>query len=428
MCPLCYNKDMKKTGGNTVYKWIICASCTFILFINVGFTSSAFGIHLPYIMASGNYSNSQISMIITLKTLSNLAGIFYADRYVERFGLRRGIAAALAAGTAGFLCMGAAQGLALYYVGGLLMGLASGLGGFMVVSILINNWFSENIGLALGVCSAGSGIALILLPLLVTGLISSSGLGTAFYVEAALEAAAFALALLVLRDVPEGFSRIPDRATEDLFEQKPAAGPETGAAVHVRHSIGNSRLLVAAAAAAMLFTGWASNIPNYFTLLYIGSGYDDITAARMFSVIGIILTVWKLVFGRLNDIIGTRISSVTAYLLLSAGCSAACFCGLHSAVMNAAAVFCLATGLITTTVLISCLAIDLSSEEDFKRILRIMNTAFWAGILLSSYVIGMMADHFGSYIQSFALCGALSLAALALLLAVYKVQHEKTNG
>jgi MFS family permease len=419
---------MKKIGGNTVYKWIICASCTFILFINVGFTSSAFGIHLPYIMASGNYSNSQISMIITLKTLSNLVGIFYADRYVERFGLRRGIAAALAAGTAGFLCMGAAKGLALYYVGGLLMGLASGLGGFMVVSILINNWFSENIGLALGVCSAGSGIALILLPLLVTGLISSSGLGTAFYVEAALEAAAFALALLVLRDKAgeETAGGMPDAADDTREPETAKNNAQHGASL--RHSIGNSRLLVAAAAAAMLFTGWGSNIPNYFTMLYIGSGYDDIPAARMFSAIGIILTVWKLVFGRLNDKAGTRISAIIAYLLLSAGCAAACFCGLRSAVINAAAVFCIATGLITTTVLISCLAIDLSSAEVFKRMLRIMNTAFWVGILLGSYVTGLMADHFGSYIQSFALCGALSLAALALLLAVYKVQHEKTNG
>lgn len=427
MFPLCYNKDMKKTGGNTVYKWIICASCTFILFINVGFTSSAFGIHLPYIMASGNYSNSQISMIITLKTLSNLVGIFYADRYVERFGLRRGIAAALAAGTAGFLCMGAAKGLALYYVGGLLMGLASGLGGFMVVSILINNWFSENIGLALGVCSAGSGIALILLPLLVTGLISSSGLGTAFFVEAGLEAAAFALALLVLRDRPEGAAGVQLASETELQEQQSVAAAEPGAEVFEHHSIGNSRILIAAAAAAMLFTGWGSNIPNYFTMLYIGSGYDDITAARMFSAIGIILTVWKLVFGRLNDKAGTRISAIIAYLLLFAGCTAACFCGLHSAVINAAAVFCIATGLITTTVLISCLAIDLSSAEVFKRMLRIMNTAFWVGILLGSYVTGLMADHFGSYIQSYALCGALSLAALALLLAVYKVQHEKTN-
>ncbi len=410
---------MKKTGGNNVYKWIICACCTFILFINVGFTSSAFGIHMPYIMDSGDYTNSQTSMIITLKTLSNLLAIFFADRYVGRFGLRRGIAAALAAGTAGFLCMGAAKGLALYYAGGLLMGLSAGFAGFMVVSILIRNWFSENIGLALGVCSTGSGVALILLPLLVTRLISASGLSAAFYLEAALETGALVLALLVLRDRPGAEESIIETEKEGVRRE-----PETAV---MRHSIGDSKLLIAFTAAAMLFTGWTSNISNFFTLLYTGSGYDEITVSRMYSAIGIILTVWKLVFGRLNDRAGTRRSTVIAYLLLTAGCAAACFCFLHNRVVNAAAVFCIATGLITTTVLISCLAIDLSSEEHFKRVLKIMNIAFWVGILLSSYVIGHMADYFGSYIPSFALCGALSLAALLLLLIVYRAQHEKTH-
>ena len=416
------------SAENTRYKWIICACSTFILFINVGFTSSAFGIHMPYIFSSGWFSNSGASLIITVKTFTNLIAIMLADRAVGRFGLRKILAAALAAGTAGFAFMGAAssaaaaiQGRLLYYSGGALLGIASGLGGFMVISILIRDWFSEGVGLALGVCSAGSGIALFVLPRLVTGLISAAGLDAAFFAEAALEFSAMLLALFLIRDL-YGDSGNDGNNDSEGPGQDVLQGTASDRGIASVSSIDG---LHAAAAASMFLTGFASNIPNYFTMLYIGAGYDDAVAADLYSLMGVILTIWKLLFGRLNDRFGTRRCMAVSYAFLTAGCLLACMCVLHSSFVNAAAVFALAIGLITTTVLISCLAIDLSTREGFARMLKLMNTGFWAGILVSSYVMGWLADLFGNYIPSFAVCGIVSLAALLLLCAVFSKRFNR---
>ncbi len=79
------------------YRYVICACGTALIFISVGLLSNAFPIYFPFIMEIRGFSNTQISLLTTMRSLTALFSMFAADRYYERLNLKRGIALALCA-------------------------------------------------------------------------------------------------------------------------------------------------------------------------------------------------------------------------------------------------------------------------------------------------------------------------------------------
>ena len=58
-------------------------------FVCVGLVSNAFSICLPFIIKVHGFSNTQISLLATMKSVTSLLAMFAADRYYGRLGLKR---------------------------------------------------------------------------------------------------------------------------------------------------------------------------------------------------------------------------------------------------------------------------------------------------------------------------------------------------
>ena len=95
-------------------------------------------------------------------------------------------------------------GMAIY--GGILAGIGYGFGSMIPATILINRWFHRKKGLAIGLCSASTGLAMIVFSPILTAICETRRLQACFLVEAVFSLVCAVLVFLLIRESPEKLS------------------------------------------------------------------------------------------------------------------------------------------------------------------------------------------------------------------------------
>lgn len=73
------------------YRYVICFCSCLLIFMSVGLLSNAFPIYFPFIMKEHQFSNTQLSLLTTMRSVTALICMFFTDRYYARLNLKRGI-------------------------------------------------------------------------------------------------------------------------------------------------------------------------------------------------------------------------------------------------------------------------------------------------------------------------------------------------
>ena len=186
--------------------WAICLGCTLMLFVCGGLSVNAFSVTQPYVLAYGGFTNTQTSMINTIRALSYLGCMFAAPLFFRTLGYRLGTAVAVAFSAVSFAVFAASKTLAGFYLGGVLAGIGYGFGSMIPATILINRWFHRKKGLAIGLCSASTGLAMIVFSPILTAICETRGLQACFLVEAVFSLVCAVLVFLLIRESPEKLS------------------------------------------------------------------------------------------------------------------------------------------------------------------------------------------------------------------------------
>ncbi len=179
-----------------------CAGCTLMLFVTCGLAFNVFSAAQPYVLAQNGFTNTQTSLITTIRSAAYLLGTFAIGRYYRRLGYRTGCALAAMLACVSFLLFAAAKSLAAYYFAGAVAGVSYALGSMVPASILMRRWFRAHSGLAIGICSAGTGLATVVFSPLFTAIAESGGVDRAFLWTAAFCAAAAVLVFFLIRSDP----------------------------------------------------------------------------------------------------------------------------------------------------------------------------------------------------------------------------------
>ncbi|MFQ8926974.1 MAG: hypothetical protein ACLR53_02705 [Evtepia gabavorous] len=66
------------------YGWVICVTCTLLLFVTMGTVSNGFSIYLPYIMAERGLTHAQTSSLVTLRCLVAFVAMLLIEDTIER--------------------------------------------------------------------------------------------------------------------------------------------------------------------------------------------------------------------------------------------------------------------------------------------------------------------------------------------------------
>jgi sugar phosphate permease len=216
------------------YSWIVAAVTFVILLVGAGVRATP-GVLMVPLETEFGWNRTAISFAVAVNiALFGLIGPF-AAAVMNRFGVRRVLAAALALMTVAVACttlMRAEWHLVVLW--GVLVGGGTGATSMILAAIVATRWFDAQRGLVLGTLSAANATGqLVFLPLLAS-LAEQRGWRTATLVVAAAAAMVFGLVLMLMRDRPEDLGLRPYGARESAAASPPALSPVGALAVAVR--------------------------------------------------------------------------------------------------------------------------------------------------------------------------------------------------
>lgn len=384
---------------NRHYEKVIVGCCFLFIFANIGLASTAFSVHQPYLVAMDGIGDTGGSLILSVRTLVSFVAMLVVDRYYRALDVRVGVSVACLCTAVGFFVYSIAGSLPPFFAGAVLLGLGYGLGGMVAMTYLANRWFSTGIGGVVGFASMGSGLASIVMPLVVVRVIEAWSLQVAFVVEGATAAIVGAIVFALLRNRPS-----------DLGMQPYAGGTGKGGKRRAHDLSPAPRGERMALFAAMVGVGiFCCCGITYMSVLATSSGFDTVFAATLVSIAGVALTIAKFVVGELFDHLGAPRASAIMFAFALAGFVLACFAGLGIPVVMIAAALLIGTGLSLGTVGISVWSIDAQQIKNFQ-------VAYALGGFIANTLPGIVKDLVGTYVVSYAaVCAIIAFSAVIVL-------------
>ena len=395
------------------YSWVICFCGALMMFIGIGLPGNTFSGYLPFLIESG-YTNTQVSTLGTIRFLSALGAMFFAVQYIKKTGVRLGIAlAGLSAGLS-FAAYGFARNYVMCCVGAVLSGFADSLGGLVPLSILISNWFKKSRSTAMGIVTAGTGVATIGIPSLQTWIIETYSMKAAFFAEAIFVLSCVVVIFLLVRDNPEemGLEAYGAEHGQENAENARSLSLDSG-------GLHGKMLVLMCIAVFPLGTVGTTAFTN-LQILYTTAGIEPAHAAVYFTVAGGCLTLGKLLYGKLADSVGVYKTSFLFFGCVTFGLVLCCFADNGGSALACAAMALYGFGISLTTVGFSTIIASLSTAHDYPWTLRKTQIIYKLGSLAFSFLPGVVADSVGSYVPTYYMFVVLSVMIAVMILMIYR--------
>lgn len=388
--------------------WLVCAGAMLLMFISTGMVVNTLTVYLPYILSEYGLTNSQGSLINTIRCLASLGAMFFVERYYQKTGLRRGTVFAMILCVMSYVLYALARSFLGFCLGSVVAGVGCSLGGIVAATIAVDTWFSGSRGTAMGICTAGSGLAMVILPPVLTGILENTGVSAAFFAEAGMMAVLSLLILLIFRkESPADAGLTPYGEAGD--------GPVKASSGAVLPKGYFLPLLL-----AMAFVGSVGGPGfNHLPVFYSSIGYESMTVALGMSMIGFVLMLGKCAYGIITDRIGSYRTNYLFLGLLVLGFALCCMMSGQGWMLYAAQL-CLGMGMCVCTVGLPVWAGDLTDPAVHARTVQRFQTAYSVGALLFSPVPGMVADAFGGYRPAYVGFTVQAVVILVILQLAYQ--------
>lgn len=386
------------------------------VFVNIGMTSTAFSVHQPYLVIIEGVGDTGGALILSVRTIVSLLVMLAVDRYYQLLDVRRGVALACFFTSLGFFAYSFASTLPQFFLGAVATGMGYGLGGLVAMTLLANRWYKEGMGTALGFATMGSGIASIVMPLVVVAIIEAHSLSSAFFFEGLFSLAAAIAMLLLIRNNPADMGLSP-------YEGKPNKTRRAHPRAQLVEAPKHERLLFLFA--MVLVGAYCSGGMVYISVLATSSGFSSVFAALVLSTAGVALAVSKFATGVLFDLIGVPRGSLVVFVIGAIGFTLCLFLSSgNPAIMIAAAIF-LGAGFSHGSVGISAWSLDTAPKDQVARHVKHCQMGFTLGSIFTNTLPGIIKDLTGSYVVSYMGMFVLMLICAFIVLRYYRVFAAK---
>ena len=174
-------------------------------------------------------------------------------------------------------------------------------------------------------------------------------------------------------------------------------------------------------------TGVIGNTITFLTMRYTDCGYSETFAATIFSVTGLVITFGKFAIGAATDRWGGFRAASIAYVCMILGLALCSLLTLRNPMLVALSVPFMGMGITITTVVLSYLAEDFSTEATYGRVLKCFQISHTIGLIIFGYVIGVLADVFGGYTVPFWMLTLVATGSFGIVVTVYQKRIHGNN-
>ena len=397
---------------------IILASLCGLIASGVGLITNVAGLFFNPIAEELGLLRGAVSMTVTINNLLFALGGLMSPRFMTEKTLKPGliIGTAVVAGSTALLS--ATSSIMIMYILNALRGFASGVLGFVFVTMVINNWFHSNVGLASSIAMAFSGLAGAVFSPIVSAVIQSNGWRTAYLMTAVMMAVLNLPSILLLPAIDPASKGM--KPLGEKTENK-AAETSTGSVLPVVMPMLVIMCVYAACGAG------STALTQHFTGIAEERGLAASVGATMLSACMLANTGGKIVLGALVDRIGAKKSLLTYACLIMCAVLIMLFIPSGTAMYIAAFLFGLTYSMATVGVV--SITKDLFGLANYSRTypkINLCGTMFSAAF---SSIIGFMYDAFGSYNVPLFIIMAMAAIDFIIILYVYKtIDARKKNA
>ncbi|MBQ4086577.1 MAG: MFS transporter [Clostridia bacterium] len=396
--------------GGIHYGWVVVVAGVLTLALGQGMLGSTNSVFVVPVCEALGVSRSSFTFHRTILTLVSCCVTPFFGKLIQRFGVRRiMLTGAVFLGLINF-CYSFAQSLMHFYVLAFFNGLFSNMLSFMVVGILIGNWFAEGKGLATGIAYSGSGIGGAVMIPVVTSVVENFDWRMGYRVIGAVGFVTLsAVALLLVRDLPQdkGLAPCTSGKKKSVSAEKPAFDLSLGEVLRT------SRFWLLAA--SFLFIAcFAAATNTHSTPFLIDLGYPSETVSAVISLFMIFLTVGKIILGFLYDKLGSLVSAV----FIGVCCIVFPVAALLSGNMPFPWLYAVFVGIASCafSTPMPILVTRYFGTKDYPTILSIFSTVTSLGSSFSVPLMGAVYDNTGSYGPAwYALLGLSCVIAFGLV-------------
>lgn len=400
------------------YKWIVAALTFLVMFVGLGFCSSAKNAYFQPVAEALGFSRGAFGLSDTFRYATTALTTMFFHRLVERFGTKKLLCAGLVFYAMSMLVNAVSNTLIGFYIGGIFLGLGVAFAASTMASVIINKWFVKNKGTVLGIVlaanAAGSAVAIMLLE----PLIYSDGLGykNAYFITAIAVAIVLVIIAIFYKDKKEDI--VSADSKEDKKERK-----ETEWEGFEYASLAKKPayyIVIISLAAYALMSVSPISTPHYKDI-----GFTGEFIALSLSIGSIGLAASKILVGIIYDRWGLKIA---VNLCLFTALAAKLILFILTAEMKALAITYTVLISVATpleTVMISIIVLDLFGKKSFNKALAITTSLFTIGHALNAPLLNLPYDFMGNYNISFVASTAASVIIIfALNLSIISLKRD----
>jgi MFS family permease len=412
------------------YGWIVMAGCFILLLYAMGLVMITFSVFIPSLAQQFNLSRTQSSSLMMIQSVTSILVMLFAGRVYKKHSVRLFSFVFGLFGVLGYIIYAFSGAIWMCYLGSIVLGVAQGGATMIPTSIILTKWFAKKRGFALGVATAGSGVASMVFSPIVSARIQTSGTTSAFLLVAAIIAVMAVIVFLLLRDqpadkglAPYGAERVPADALGIPVGPGTSGPPPGMTAGEARKTRYFYVMVLGAFLMGVTFT--SSN--NHYVAYLVSNGFDPAIAAFGFSIMGAMGLLDKPLLGIVSDKWGAFRSNFLFYSLWIAAQVFAIWATHGNAQAYIFAIL-IASGAGLGAIAMPLWISDLFGYKDYGNIYSNLMTIYQLGITLGLILFGIIADAGGTYMISYLTNGAFAIISLILVQTAYRtgMAHKKT--
>lgn len=408
----------QRTNGRLHYAWVVAAVVFFVLLVSSGLRAATGVLIIPLEQAFG-WTRDMVSGPLSVGLLLfGLVGPF-AAALMQRFGVRRIVALALA-------LMAAGAGLSLFMTEpwhlmatwGAMVGMASGMIAIVLGAVIVNRWFAEHRGLVLGLFMASIAAGqLIFLPVL-AWIAQSGGWRPVAWVCALAGFAVVPLVWFLLPERPRDIGLLPYGATREESPAPASLGnPVTVAFRSLASAVPTKDFWLLGG--TFLVCGMTTNglIGTHLIPMCFEAGVPQVMAAGLLAMMGVFNVAGTTLAGWLSDKWDNRWLLFACYALRGVSLI---YLPYSDFTLFGLTVFSVIYGLdwLATGPPTLRLLADRFGRNEAPILFGWIFAMHQVGAALAAWGAGGMRMFFNGYLEAFVIAGVVCFAGALLCLAV----------
>ena len=401
------------------YGWIITVCAFLLVIVSVGLGVNCWGIFTIPVCDSLNISRQAFSFFITAVMLGQMCGSLTLTKLINRFGERGSMRMAAVILPLAMANLAIVQNIVHFIATGFVIGCFIPPIGFLMLSMIISNWFCSLRGTAIGLAFMGSGLgSMILSPVINTGIETFGWRITVFLMGVFSAVITLPICYFLMIERPEDIGLYPDNikiASADASSVENLWGFTRAQVIKMP----SFWLFVSfVLGIAMTLLGSSTTVPRLRDI-----GYTASSAAAVYSASMGAIAVFRFFGGRICDKIGLYRASLIFGILLPSLPLGLIFADRipFEAVLISLGMGC---GNVISGIGYSMLAGKLFGRKYFSEVYGIVSAVNAFAGAISPMICGTIYTHFGSYLPAYYLILAIFISGYIFFCISIKIQNK----